>query len=104
MSPVSNVSAKYAAVFGTNPFFILPAQDLSQNKEEERLSREKIIAERAEKRRLAVERKRREQEEQKRQAQEQQECMERMKEEMQQEQQRRIEEIRLVEVKKAYGS
>ncbi|XP_042302037.1 uncharacterized protein KIAA2012 homolog isoform X2 [Sceloporus undulatus] len=70
-------------------------EDLSQNKEEERLSREKIIAERAEKRRLAVERKRREQEEQKRQAQEQQERMERMKEEMQQEQQRRIEAIRL---------
>ncbi|KAH0621652.1 hypothetical protein JD844_023184 [Phrynosoma platyrhinos] len=68
-------------------------EDLPQNKEEERLSREKIIAERAEKRRLAVERKRREQEEQKRQAQEQQERMERMKEEMQQEQQRRIEEM-----------
>ena len=57
-----------------------------------------MIAERAEKRRLAVERKRREQEELKRQEQEQQERMERMKEEMEQEQQRRIEEMRFVDL------
>ncbi|XP_048340065.1 uncharacterized protein KIAA2012 homolog isoform X3 [Sphaerodactylus townsendi] len=62
---------------------------------EDKLSREKIIAERAEKRRLAVERKRREQEELKWKQQEEQERMERMKEEMEEEKQRRIEEIRL---------
>uniref|UniRef100_A0ABM5ENT6 Uncharacterized protein KIAA2012 homolog isoform X2 n=1 Tax=Pogona vitticeps TaxID=103695 RepID=A0ABM5ENT6_9SAUR len=70
-------------------------ENLSAKKEEAKRSRERMIAERAEKRRLAVERKRREQEELKRQEQEQQERMERMKEEMEQEQQRRIEEMRL---------
>ncbi|XP_053141316.1 uncharacterized protein KIAA2012 homolog [Hemicordylus capensis] len=68
---------------------------LPENKQEEKLSRERLIAERAEQRRLAVERKRREQDELKRRQQEQQEQIERMKEEMAQEQLRRIEEIRL---------
>ncbi|KAJ6665258.1 hypothetical protein lerEdw1_004307, partial [Lerista edwardsae] len=66
-----------------------------QNKEEEKLSRDKLIAERAEQRRLAVEKKRREKEELKRKQQEQKERMERMKEEMEEEQQRRLEEMRL---------
>ncbi|XP_062818106.1 uncharacterized protein KIAA2012 homolog isoform X1 [Anolis carolinensis] len=70
-------------------------EGLPQNKEEEKRSREKMIAERAEKRRLAVERKRKEQEDLKRKEQEQQARIERMNEEMQLEKQRRIEEIRL---------
>ncbi|XP_053232818.1 uncharacterized protein KIAA2012 homolog [Podarcis raffonei] len=69
--------------------------DLPRNKQEEKLSREQMIAERAEKRRLAVERKRREQEERKRKEQEEQERVERMKEEMEQEQQKRMAEMRL---------
>ncbi|KAL8183852.1 UNVERIFIED_CONTAM: hypothetical protein K2H54_054659 [Gekko kuhli] len=66
-----------------------------ETKGEERLSRERMIAERAEKRRLAVERKRREQEELKQKRQEEQERAERMKKEMEEEKQRRLEEIRL---------
>ncbi|XP_061463956.1 uncharacterized protein KIAA2012 homolog [Rhineura floridana] len=70
-------------------------EDPPQNEEEERRSWEQIIAERAEKRRLAVERRRREQEEQKRKEQEQQERMERMKEGMEEEQRKRREEMSL---------
>ncbi|XP_034993282.2 uncharacterized protein KIAA2012 homolog isoform X1 [Zootoca vivipara] len=69
--------------------------DPPRNKQEEKLSREQMIADRAEKRRLAVERKRREQEERKRKEQEEQERMERMKEELEQEQQKRMAEMRL---------
>ncbi|XP_077175285.1 uncharacterized protein KIAA2012 homolog isoform X5 [Paroedura picta] len=68
---------------------------LLETKGEEKLSRERLIAERAEKRRLAVERKRREQEELKQKQLEDQAQMERMKEEMEEEKQRRMEEIRL---------
>ncbi|XP_058041379.1 uncharacterized protein KIAA2012 homolog [Ahaetulla prasina] len=70
-------------------------EDLSLNKEELKLSRDRLIAERAEKRRLAVETKRKEQEVRKRKEQEEQERMEKMREEMEQEKQRRIEEFRL---------
>ncbi|XP_032075661.1 uncharacterized protein KIAA2012 homolog [Thamnophis elegans] len=70
-------------------------EDLSLHKEELKLSRDRLIAERAEKRRLAVETKRKEQEERKRKEQEEQERMEKMREEMEQEKQRRIEEFRL---------
>ncbi|XP_070812911.1 uncharacterized protein KIAA2012 homolog [Pituophis catenifer annectens] len=70
-------------------------EDLSLYKEELKLSRDRLIAERAEKRRLAVETKRKEQEERKRKEQEEQERMEKMREEMEQEKQRRIEEFRL---------
>ncbi|XP_066477968.1 uncharacterized protein KIAA2012 homolog [Tiliqua scincoides] len=66
-----------------------------ENKQEAKLSRDRLIAERAEQRRLAVEKKRREQEELKRKQQEQQEQMERMKEEVEEEQRRRMEERRL---------
>ncbi|KAM3851004.1 uncharacterized protein KIAA2012 homolog [Vipera latastei] len=70
-------------------------QDLSLHKEELKLSRDRIIAERAEKRRLAVETNRKEQEERKKKEQEEQERMEKMREEMEQEKQRKIEEFRL---------
>ncbi|KAL7991504.1 hypothetical protein Chor_015760 [Crotalus horridus] len=70
-------------------------EDLSLHKEELKLSRDRIIAERAEKRRLAVETKRKEQEERKKKEQEEQERMEKMREEMEQEKQRKIEEFRL---------
>ncbi|XP_070588106.1 uncharacterized protein KIAA2012 homolog isoform X3 [Erythrolamprus reginae] len=70
-------------------------EDLSLYKEELKLSRDRLIAERAEKRRLAVEAKRKEQKEQKKNEQEEKERMEKMREEMEQEKQRRIEEFRL---------
>ncbi|XP_054827800.1 uncharacterized protein KIAA2012 homolog [Eublepharis macularius] len=78
---------------------IMPSSELPEvlpeTRGEERLSRERIIAERAEKRRLAVERRRREQEELKQKQWEEEERMESMKEEMEEERRRRIEEIRL---------
>ncbi|XP_063160115.1 uncharacterized protein KIAA2012 homolog [Candoia aspera] len=85
------------AAFDPNPllFSFSIDQDLSLSKEELKLARDRMIAERAEKRRLAVERKRKEQEERKRKEQEQQERMEKMREEMEQEKQRRMEEFRL---------
>ncbi|KAM6459163.1 uncharacterized protein KIAA2012 homolog [Liasis olivaceus] len=91
----------YKAASTENGFQADPVQgnqlmeDLSLHKEQLKLSRDRIIAERAEERRLAVERKRKEREEQKRKEQEQQELMEKMREEMEQEKQRRIEEFRL---------
>uniref|UniRef100_A0A452J0A8 Uncharacterized protein n=1 Tax=Gopherus agassizii TaxID=38772 RepID=A0A452J0A8_9SAUR len=71
------------------------SEDLPRNQQEEKLSRDRMRAEKAERRRLEVERKRREQEEQKWKQQEQQERMEKMKEELEQEQKRRAEEMRL---------
>ncbi|XP_030436175.1 uncharacterized protein KIAA2012 homolog isoform X3 [Gopherus evgoodei] len=71
------------------------SEDLPRNQQEEKLSRDRMRAEKAERRRLEVERKRREQEEQKWKQQEQQEHMEKMKEELEQEQKRRAEEMRL---------
>lgn len=76
-------------------FSLSTDQDLSLHKEELKVSRDRIIAERAEKRRLAVETKRKEQEELKKKEQEEQERMEKMREEMEQEKQRKIEEFRL---------
>ncbi|XP_073162541.1 uncharacterized protein KIAA2012 homolog isoform X2 [Lepidochelys kempii] len=71
------------------------SEDLPGNQQEEKLSRDRMRAEKAERRRLEVERKRREQEEQKWKQQKQQERMEKIKEELEQEQKRRAEEIRL---------
>ncbi|KAG6939016.1 KIAA2012 -like protein, partial [Chelydra serpentina] len=71
------------------------SEDIPGNQQEEKLSRDRMRAEKAERRRLQVERKRREQEEQKWKQQEQQERMEKMKEELEQEQKRRAEEMRL---------
>ncbi|KAG8124743.1 hypothetical protein E2320_020051 [Naja naja] len=100
--PASETSiATYEAVSTANSFQADAEQgnqlmeDLSLNKEELKLSRDRLIAERAEKRRLAVETKRKEQEERKRKEQEEQERMEKMREEMEQEKKRRIEEFRL---------
>uniref|UniRef100_A0A8C4KYU9 KIAA2012 n=1 Tax=Equus asinus asinus TaxID=83772 RepID=A0A8C4KYU9_EQUAS len=72
-----------------------PSKDLLAKKEQERALRDRLRAERAEMRRLEVERKRREQEEQRRLQQAQLERAERMKEELELEQRRRAEEIRL---------
>nr|XP_056717542.1 uncharacterized protein KIAA2012 homolog [Euleptes europaea] len=95
-TPTANSPIVYTAVGSQT--IVVPNGELPEVlpvTEREKLSRERIIAERAEKRRLAVERKRREQEEQKWKQQEEQERMERMKEEMEEERWRRIEEIRL---------
>ncbi|XP_069851938.1 uncharacterized protein KIAA2012 homolog isoform X2 [Dipodomys merriami] len=73
-------------------------EDLSKAlvaKEQEKVSRNRLRAERAELRRLKVERKRREQEEVRKLQQEQMERAEKMKEELELEQQKRAEEIRL---------
>ena len=74
----------------------LAPQAFLVKREQEKASRDRLRAERAEMRRLEVERKRREQEEQRRLQQEQLERAERMKEELELEQQRRVEEIRWV--------
>ena len=74
----------------------LAPQAFLVTREQEKASRDRLRAERAEMRRLEVERKRREQEEQRRLQQEQLERAERMKEELELEQQRRVEEIRWV--------
>uniref|UniRef100_A0A452EMF4 KIAA2012 n=1 Tax=Capra hircus TaxID=9925 RepID=A0A452EMF4_CAPHI len=71
-----------------------PSKAFLVTREQEKASRDRLRAERAEMRRLEVERKRREQEEQRRLQQEQLERAERMKEELELEQQRRVEEIR----------
>uniref|UniRef100_A0A8C9A5A0 KIAA2012 n=1 Tax=Prolemur simus TaxID=1328070 RepID=A0A8C9A5A0_PROSS len=65
------------------------------SKREQKASRDRLRAERAEMRRLEVERKRREQEQQKQLQQEQLERAKKMEEELELEQQRRTEEIRL---------
>ncbi|XP_056664221.1 uncharacterized protein KIAA2012 homolog isoform X3 [Monodelphis domestica] len=62
---------------------------------QEKIPREKILAERAEMRLREVERRRKEKEEKKRQQQEAQKRLEKLKEELEQEQQRRAEEKRL---------
>ncbi|XP_075789968.1 uncharacterized protein KIAA2012 homolog isoform X2 [Pelodiscus sinensis] len=80
---------------GTNSKISETIQELLGNQQEEKLSRDRMRAEKAERRRREVERKRREQEEQKLKQQKQQERMEKMKEELEQEQKRRVEEIRL---------
>ena len=76
---------------------MLAPQAFLVKREQEKASRDRLRAERAEMRRLEVERKRREQEERRRLQQEQLERAERMKEELELEQQRRAEEARWVE-------
>ncbi|XP_048201697.1 uncharacterized protein KIAA2012 homolog [Perognathus longimembris pacificus] len=71
------------------------AKALLAKKEQEKASRDRLRAERAEMRQLEVERKRREQEEVRKLQQEHMERAEKMKEELELEQQRRTEEIRL---------
>ncbi|XP_077010842.1 uncharacterized protein KIAA2012 homolog isoform X2 [Tamandua tetradactyla] len=72
-----------------------PSKALLAKREQEKAFRNRLRAEKAEMRRLEVERKRREQEEERWLQQEQLERAEKMKEELELEQQRRIEEIRV---------
>ncbi|XP_062052830.1 uncharacterized protein KIAA2012 homolog [Lepus europaeus] len=72
-----------------------PSKGLVPNREQELASRDRLRAQRAEKRLLEVERKRREQAEQRRRQQEELETAEQMKAELELEQQRRKEEMRL---------
>nr|XP_051704253.1 uncharacterized protein KIAA2012 homolog [Oryctolagus cuniculus] len=72
-----------------------PSKGLIPNREQEQASRDRLRAQRAEKRLLEVERKRREQAEQRRRQQEELETAEQMKAELELEQQRRKEEMRL---------
>uniref|UniRef100_A0A0D9RDQ1 KIAA2012 n=1 Tax=Chlorocebus sabaeus TaxID=60711 RepID=A0A0D9RDQ1_CHLSB len=72
-----------------------PSEALLTKREQEKASWDRLRAERAEMRRLEVEKKRREQEEQRQLQQEQLERAKKMEEELELEQQRRAEEIRL---------
>ncbi|XP_019491291.1 PREDICTED: uncharacterized protein KIAA2012 homolog isoform X3 [Hipposideros armiger] len=94
-SPIPNVTVVGNTESKEERSHVDASMDLLAKREQEKASRDRLRAERAEMRRLEVERMRREQEEQRRLQQEQLERAEKMEEELELEQRHHAEEIRL---------